>query len=182
MNTAKQGLRGSALSASLVALFLVGASIAFAAAPARMPNFDLEALDGTRASQELLAGKVALIDFWATWCKPCLQEIPHWNELHAQYRDSGLVVLGVALQSGSAHEIKLDAERLNIRYRVVVGDQKVEQGIGGIVGFPATFLVDRSGRIRKQYLGQYSSKHAQIERDIQELLREKPSETKVRAR
>ncbi|MGH8251930.1 MAG: TlpA family protein disulfide reductase [Steroidobacteraceae bacterium] len=182
MNTANQGLRGSALSALLVALFPVGSPIAFAAAPARMPNFDLEALEGTRASQKLLEGKVALIDFWATWCEPCLREIPHWNELHVRYRDRGFVVLGVTLQSGSAHEIKLSAEKLNIRYRVVVGDQEMVQAFGGIVGFPATFLVDRSGRIHKKYLGQSPLKHIQIERDIQELLREKPSESKVRAR
>lgn len=138
---------------------------------ARMPSFTLRALDGSPFSSTSLAGKVTLIDFWATWCEPCLQEIPHWNTLRSRYREQGLEVLGITVQSGSGAEIRAGIEKLDIKYPIVIGDDDVVRGFGGIMGFPATFLVDRTGRVYKRYLGQYPSKQAQIERDIQLLLR-----------
>lgn len=139
-----------------------------------MPSFNLEALDGTRFSSKWLGGKVALVDFWATWCAPCIAEIPHWNELYARYREKGLVVLGITIQSGWASDIKPDAQRFNMKYPVVVGDERVEKGFGGIWGLPTTFLVDRKGRIHKKYEGQDPQKHAQMEADMQKLLVENP--------
>jgi thiol-disulfide isomerase/thioredoxin len=136
-----------------------------------MPRFSLNGLAGSTLSHSTLAGKVALVDFWATWCKPCLDEIPHWNSLQARYTGRGLTVLGIIVQSGSAAEIKASVEKLKIDYPIVIGDEAVARGFGGLTGFPTTFLVDRSGLIRKKYTGQYPSKHAQIERDIQALLR-----------
>lgn len=135
-----------------------------------MPSFTLQAVDGSAFSSRSLAGKVTLIDFWATWCEPCLQEIPQWNTLRGLYRKQGLEVLGITVQSGTDAEIRSSVEKLDIKYAIVIGDQDVVKGFGGIMGFPATFLVDRDGRIYKKYLGQYPSKHAQIERDIQQLL------------
>jgi len=137
----------------------------------RMPSFTPRALDGSSFSSRSLAGSVALIDFWATWCEPCLQEIPQWNALHDRYRRQGLEVLGIAVQSGTDVELRVSVEKLDIKYPIVVGDEDVVKGFGGIRGFPATFLVDRNGRIYKKYLGKYLSKHARIERDIQHLLR-----------
>ncbi len=119
-----------------------------------MPAFELETLNGGRLSSKSLAGQVALVEFWATWCKPCLEEIPVFNDLYARYRDKGLVVVGIATQSGWASDIKPEAEELKIAYPVVVGDQKVEKGFGGIWGFPTTFLVDRQGRIVRKFTGQ----------------------------
>lgn len=140
----------------------------------QMPSFDLEKLDGTRLASKSLLGKVLLVDFWATWCQPCIEEVPHWNELHARYRGKGLFVLGVTVQSGWASDIKPDVEKLKIKYPVVVGDQKVEKEFGGIWGFPTTFLVDRKGQIYRKYIGQQPQKFSQIEADIQKLLAEKP--------
>ena len=140
-----------------------------------MPLFTLQALDGSPFSSTSLAGKVTLIDFWATWCKPCLQEIPHWNALRGRYREQGLEVLGITVQSGSAAQIRASVAKLDIKYPIVIGDEDVVKGFGGIMGFPATFLVDRTGSIYKKYLGQYPSKDAQIERDIQLLLRAESS-------
>lgn len=135
-----------------------------------MPAFELETMKGGRLASSTLAGKVAIVDFWATWCKPCLQEIPHFNALHSKYRGKGVVVLGIVTQSGWASDIKPDVERLKIEYPVIVGDDKVERGFGGIWGFPTTFIVDQHGRIVKKFTGQDPKKQAQIEAELQKLL------------
>jgi cytochrome c biogenesis protein CcmG, thiol:disulfide interchange protein DsbE len=138
------------------------------------PTFDLESLNGTRLISKALEGKVVLVDFWATWCQPCIAEIPQWNELYTRNRDKGFVVLGVTIRSGWASDIKPDAEKLKIAYPVVVGNDDLEKGFGGIWGFPTTFLVNRKGQIYKKYTGTYPQKQTQIEADIQKLLAEKP--------
>jgi len=148
--------------------------VVFAQALQHAPAFDLETVDGTRLSSKVLEGKVVLVDFWATWCQPCIEEIPRWNELHTRYQAKGLVVLGMTIRSGWASDIKPDAERLKIVYPVVVGNDDVEKGFGGIWGFPTTFLVNRKVQIYKKYTGTYPLKQAQIEADIQRLLAEKP--------
>jgi thiol-disulfide isomerase/thioredoxin len=114
------------------------------------------------------------VDFWATWCQPCIEEIPQWNELYARYQGKGLVVVGMTIRSGWASDIKPDAVKLKIAYPVVVGNDDVEKGFGGIWGFPTTFLVNRKGQIYKKYTGTYPQKQAQIDADIQKLLAEKP--------
>ena len=139
-----------------------------------VPAFDLESVDGARVTSKGLEGKVVLVDFWATWCAPCIAEIPQWNEFYARYRGKGLMVLGVTIRSGWASDIKPDAEKLKIAYPVVVGTDDVEKGFGGIWGFPTTFLVNRKGQIYKKYTGTYPQKQTQIEADIQKLLAEKP--------
>lgn len=171
MRLSRANVRACVLQA-LSALVLLAAPLTFAEAPTRMPAFDLAALGGGRISDESLAGKVTLIDFWASWCAACLEEIRHWNELHVRYGQDDFQVLGLALQSGSSDDIKPFAEKFKIRYPVALGNEDVERRFG-IRGFPAAFLIDREGRMRKKYLGQYSSKYAQIERDVQQLLLEK---------
>src|SRR5262249_3347368 len=146
----------------------------FAQALQPVPAFDLESVDGTRLSSKALAGKVLLVDFWATWCQPCIEEIPRWNELYKRYQAKGFVALGMTIRSGWASDIKPDAEKLKIAYPVVVGNDDVEKGFGGIWGFPTTFLVNRKGQIYKKYTGTYPQKQTQIEADIQKLLAEKP--------
>lgn len=176
-----RGLCGSlSLATTLVTLVAAMSTAALSQDEPRMPSFTLRALDGSFVSNRSLAGNVALIDFWATWCEPCLQEIPQWNALHDRYRRQGLEVLGITVQSGTDAEIRASVEKLDIKYPIVVSDEDVVKGFGGIRGFPATFLVERDGRIYKKYLGQYPSKHAQIERDIQQLLRARPSARNAR--
>ena len=143
-----------------------------AAEQPRMPTFELDTLDGMRFSSSTLAGKVVLVDFWATWCQPCLEEIPFWNQLQQRYSGRSFTVLGITVRSGWADDIKSDIERLRleIKYPVLTGNDKVAEEFGGVLGFPTTFLVSRDGRIHKKYVGQYAHKQAEIERDIQEWL------------
>jgi thiol-disulfide isomerase/thioredoxin len=159
-------LAGCCIIASARAL--LPAALAQALRPA--PAFALESVDGTRFSSKVLEGKVVLVDFWATWCQPCVAEIPQWNELYTRYQGKGLLVVGLTIRSGWASDIKPDAEKFKIAYPVVVGNEEVEKGFGGIWGFPTTFLLNRKGEIYKKYTGTYPQKQTQIEADIQKLL------------
>ncbi len=165
----------SLLVASLVFAFASGLlPVAFAQVLQPVPAFDLESVDGNRFTSKAFEGKVVLVDFWATWCQPCIEEIPRWNELYTRYQGKGLVVVGMTIRSGWASDIKPDATKLKIAYPVVVGNEDVEKGFGGIWGFPTTFLINRKGQIYKKYTGTYPQKQTQMEADIQKLLAEKP--------
>ena len=169
-------LGASLLAAAFCVVAFARGSLPAASAQALrpMPGFDLESIEGARFTSKALEGKVVLVDFWATWCQPCIEEIPQWNELYTRYQGKGFVVLGMTIRSGWASDIKPDAQKLKIAYPVVVGNDEVEKGFGGIWGFPTTFLVNRKGQIYKKYTGTYPQKQAQIEPDIQKLLAEKP--------
>lgn len=184
METRKRVILGAvaALPALLLAVYFGGHRVrgqpSAATVPAQwpMPTFDLETLDGKRFLSSTLSGKVALVDFWATWCGYCIQEIPGWNELHLRYAPKGFTVLGITVHSGWASDIKSDIEKLEleIKYPLVIGNDKVAREFGGMLGFPTTFLVDRNGQIYKKYTGQYPQKRAQIAADVQRLLAAKP--------
>ncbi len=139
--------------------------------PTTLPSFDLEALDGGRVTSGDLAGKVALVDLWATWCAPCVQEIPHWNALLERYGAQGFTVLGITLRSGWAEDIRKDLAGFDVRvdYPLVVGDDDLEFELA-VTGYPTTLLVDRDGTIRKTYTGNTEGKLAEVEADVAKLL------------
>ena len=168
------------MPACAVLAFATGLSLAATPAAAssavgeQLPAFDLKTMDGSRFSSRELAGKVAIVDLWSTWCGPCLKEIPHLNELSSRYKNEGLAVVGVTLQSGWAQDIKKDFEERNIQaaYPILVGDDDVEEAFGGVLAFPTTLLVGRDGRIHKRYVGADEEKAAGMEREIRALLAE----------
>ncbi len=133
----------------------------------RMPDFKVREVGGREISSATLKGKVAIIDFWATWCPPCRKEIPHFNRLYAKYRDQGLMIIGLALDEDEA-AVKRFSRRLAIRYPVALASKEVQQLFGGIEVYPTAFLVSREGEVIKKYLG-YTYPD-EFERDISALI------------
>ena len=136
------------------------------------PEFELERVDGGTLKSSDLLGKVVIVDFWATWCEPCIEEIPNYNRIHEAYAGKGAEVLGITVESGSLEDIKPKVENFQMKYPVVVGNDDVVAGFGGLIGFPTTFIVDKEGRVYKKYLGMTRNKKEMIEKDIQKLLSE----------
>jgi len=144
----------------------------------KMQPFKLTYLDGTPFNSKSLEGKVLFIDFWATWCGPCLHEIPSMVEMGKKYKEYGFEVVGITVQSGDAEDIEPTIDRLNVDYHVLIGDEVTMSAFGGIYGFPTNFLITKKGNIYRKFLGVYPNKAEVVEKDIRFLLGldEKPSE------
>ena len=129
------------------------------------PEFTLSDIDGNEFSLSDSQGKVRLIDFWATWCAPCREEIPMLNELARTYGEQGLTL--VAISDEDREVISEFAAEEGIEYRTLVdsGDVAMEYSV---LGLPTAFLIDADGRILKHYTGPKPRKV--LEADIREAL------------
>ncbi|MFH0731672.1 MAG: TlpA disulfide reductase family protein [Candidatus Omnitrophota bacterium] len=117
------------------------------------PSFTLTDINGNSFDSSGLKGKVVILDFWATWCPPCREEIPHFVELDKQYNDKGLAVVGISLDEGGASAVKSFAQENGISYPILIGTQEVQSAYGGIRGIPTTFIIDRNGNIVQKVVG-----------------------------
>ena len=113
------------------------------------PSFSLTSLDGTTVKSSTLKGSIVVLNFWATWCQPCMSEIPELKQLAA---GSKAKVVGIALDQDGVKTIKPFVASNNINYTVLVGDEEVFQRFNGI-GIPYTLVLDPSQRIVKIYRG-----------------------------
>lgn len=120
------------------------------------PNFAFKTADGNTVELKNLAGKVVLINFWATWCGPCRAEIPGMLEVYKKYKAKGLEIVGISLDSQGWGVVKPFVEKMNINYPVVVGDPQVVSDYGNFQGIPTTFVVDRKGNIVVEHTGAVS--------------------------
>lgn len=135
------------------------------------PAWKLQDLNGKVVSSEQFAGKVVVVDFWATWCGPCRMEIPGYIELTKKYANDGLVIVGVSLDQGGPAVVKAFADKLGINYPIVMGDDAISAAFGGMEAIPTTFIIDRSGQIRHRKVG--AEETAEYEKQILAVLKEK---------
>ena len=134
-----------------------------------MVDLRLQSLDGKPVSTDSFRGKVMVVDFWATWCGPCIAEIPDFNELQKKFVGKGVEVMGVALASGSPSEVKPFVDRFKMKYSVVMGDDDQTYDLN-IVGYPTTYLVTKDWKVYRVYMGSGRNKVKQLEKDIEKLL------------
>lgn len=131
------------------------------------PNFSRADLSGRKIVLSSYRGKVVLLNFWATWCEPCLVEMPTFAEWQKQYGAGNFQVIGISMDDASS-EVVATVPRLKLNYPVVMGDEYLGAAYGGVLGLPVTFLIDRDGKIRARY---QSASLTRINSDIQNLLR-----------
>jgi cytochrome c biogenesis protein CcmG/thiol:disulfide interchange protein DsbE len=117
------------------------------------PSFTLRNLSGKRVSLSDFKGKVIILDFWATWCPPCVVEIPHFIALYKQYKDKGFAMVGISTDRKGARTVRSFALKNRINYPILMADGRVQAAYGGIRAIPTTFVIDSAGIIRHQYIG-----------------------------
>jgi peroxiredoxin len=117
------------------------------------PAYALPDLAGKTVTSDQFAGKVVILDFWATWCPPCKEEIPHLVRLQSKYRSQGLAIVGVSLDAGGAKDVAPFAEEHDVNYTMLLASDEVAKAYGGIPYIPITFVIDRQGVIVKRFMG-----------------------------
>ena len=152
------------LGSSLAALLLVGSAALVAqesgSHAALVPSverksatdFTLKDSAGKQFTLKDYRGKILLLDFWATWCHGCKQEMPWFAEFDRKYRDSGLAVVGVSMDDDGWKVVSPFITSTGVPYQIVLGDEKTSKSYR-IENMPDTFLIDRQGRLAAVYRG-----------------------------
>ncbi len=118
----------------------------------RAPNFRLKTLDGQEVSLEDYRGKVVLLNFWATWCAPCIEEVPALEAAYRARQGDGFVVLGVNFQE-SPTEIEPFVEALDVTYPILLDTNGQVMKTFRAVGLPVSLLLDGEGVIQVRHTG-----------------------------
>jgi thiol-disulfide isomerase/thioredoxin len=161
---------GLLLLASGVAGFLLYQGLAGGGQARPAPAFTLPDLDGVARSSAEWDGDIRVVNFWATWCPPCIREIPLLVEIQDEYRDRGVTIIGIAVDEAEA--VAEFAAGFAFNYPVVVGQEEAmnlaQAYTENFIGLPFTAFTDRAGRIRHVHTGEIH--RAEIEEILSRLL------------
>ena len=130
-------------------------------------DFVLKDLQGNEYTLSKLKGKVVIIDFWATWCRPCQQTIPIFNALYDKYKANGVLILGIGLDKEES--IRRFTEYNKIDYPVLIGSQEIAKNYG-ISAIPHTFIIDKHGKVASHHIGFLPNLKTLLEKEIESLI------------
>ena len=112
------------------------------------PDFELDRMNGDTFHLGAHRGEVVVVNFWATWCPPCREEIPGFVELQKEYEDDGLTIVGVSMDDGGFSTVRPFADEMDINYPLVMDDGNVGRAYGPVRALPSTFVVGPDGMIQ----------------------------------
>ncbi|PTT86331.1 TlpA family protein disulfide reductase [Pelomonas sp. HMWF004] len=153
------------------ALLVTLAGLCAAVPSGTAPDFTLRTAEGKNLRLHEQRGRVVLVNFWATWCGPCRQEMPLLNQLHQKYQGSGFTLLGINVDADSRQAINL-ANKLGVSFPVLLDGEKSVSKLYDLSSMPSTLLIDRDGKVRYVHRGYQAGYEALYEKQIRELLKE----------
>jgi thiol-disulfide isomerase/thioredoxin len=153
--------KGALFSGLLLSLVLV--TVAYAG------DWNLKDKDGAHYTLSGLSGRWVLVNFWAPWCPPCLEEMPDLNVLQQRHKD--LQVIGVAVMYGSRKDVMDIVSKKSISYPIVFGNEDTAGDFGGLDGMPTSFLYSPSGKLVGHHQGILTKN------DVEQAIEQKPGAT-----
>lgn len=176
----RRSTAGPAVVGALCAVLLVGMGCGdtprAAAIGAVAPDYAAQQLDGTPVTLESQRGKVVLLNIWATWCKPCRQEIPALETLHQRHREAGLEIIGVSIdQPGMAGRIQSFAQELGASYTLWHDPDDRISTMFLAIGVPASYVIDRDGVLRWRHVGPVTADDSSLNAVLRTALAAEPS-------
>lgn len=163
--------RSTAVVLALAAAAAVPAVAALPPVGKTAPDFAAKSSSGRNVRLSELRGQVVLINFWASWCSPCRQELPLLSKIYSQYRGAGFALLAVNVDDN-----RKDAEgmlkRLDLKFPTLFDAGKSVAKLYGVDTMPATLVIDRDGRVRYVHRGYYEGYERKYEQQVRELLKE----------
>jgi peroxiredoxin len=157
-------------------VFVVGALVASFAYAATIsgpaPNFTLQARDGKSVSLADYKGKVVMVNFWATWCQPCRQEMPHLEAIYKKYNSLGFTLLGVNVEDNPEGAKKWLEENGPVTFPVLLDPKNQVSKLYKVVSMPTTVIVARDGTMRFIHNGYKPGYEGDYQTQVRTLLRE----------
>ncbi|MEP7302800.1 MAG: TlpA disulfide reductase family protein [Caldimonas sp.] len=153
------------------ALLLAAGTATPAIAPsANAPDFTLRTMNGPNLRLAEQRGRVVMVNFWATWCGPCRQEMPQLDRLYQKYRASGFVLLGVNVDD-DVHKAADVAAKLGVSFPVLLDTDKAVSKLYDLSTMPSTVIIDRDGKVRYFHRGYLAGYEDNYDKQIRELLK-----------
>ena len=135
------------------------------------PDFTLKSMDGKNLKLSEMAGNVVLINFWASWCGPCREEMPLLNQLHKKYEPLGFAVYGVNVEE-NIDQAKAFLRDFPVDFPVLLDNTNKVSKQYEVIAMPTTVMVDRDGRLRYLHQGYQSGDEAIYRKVVKKLVRE----------
>ncbi len=142
-------------------------------------DFALEGLDGKIHHLSDYRGKWVLVNYWATWCPPCREEIPELEVFHSNHKDKDAVVIGIALENVSDKRLKAFVDEQFISYPILKASPDSKPPLGNVPGLPTSYLVDPSGKVVAKQVGAITREA--LEQFIERHGEKKPNQTTAKA-
>jgi peroxiredoxin len=172
MNKTSQAIfsRAARLAAAGVLAVAAAAAVPAVSPLAAAPDFTLRTMGGPNMRLQEQRGRVVMVNFWATWCGPCRQEMPQLNRLYEKYRAAGFVLLGVNVDE-DVHKAEDVVAKLGVKFPVLLDTDKTVSKLYELSTMPSTVLIDRDGKVRYVHRGYLSGYEDNYDKQIRELLK-----------